>query len=158
MNTSLERKNTIVSVHSNKKALFDYEVIKEYEAGIALFGHEVKSIRAKQCNLKGAYVTLQSGTPILRGFHISPYSGIGNKTAIDPTRERILLLHKNDILSLAAKLKEKGLALIPTEVYLKGNLIKLKVALTKGRKKYDKKQLLKERDLDRNAQISIKNF
>ena len=121
-------------------------------------GHEVKSIRAKQCNLKGSFVSLASGVPVLRKFHISPYAGLGNKAAVDPLRERTLLLHKKDILALSSRLREGGVTLIPTRIYQKGNLIKLSVALAKGRKKYDKKQVLKERDLDRSAQISIRNF
>ena len=77
---------------------------------------------------------------------------------MDPLRERTLLLHKKDILALSSRLREGGVTLIPTRIYQKGNLIKLSVALAKGRKKYDKKQVLKERDLDRSAQISIRNF
>jgi len=116
---TLKKSPILTPLHVNKKALFDYEIVTTYETGIKLTGAEVKSVRGKHCNLKGAYVTLLSGRPILRGLHISPYSHVGNKTSIDPARERELLMKKRDIDYLLGKLKEKGFALIPTEVYSK---------------------------------------
>lgn len=148
----------IFSLHVNKKALFDYEIVQGYEAGIKLTGGEVKSIRAKQCNLKGSYVSLASGRPILKGFHISPYEHLGNKKAMESAIDREIFLHKNDIDHLKGKLKEKGFSLIPTEVYSKGNLIKISVGLARGRKEFEKKQVLKERDVGRDMEREMKDF
>lgn len=147
-----------ITLHENKKALFDYEVLKEYEAWIILKWHEVKSIRAKAINLKWAYVSIRQYVPYLIGMHLSPYQSIGKKTRekIDPKVERQLLLHKKDIIYLASKMKEKWFNLVPTEIYLSWSLIKVKVALAQARKKFEKKQILKERDLSREASKVIK--
>lgn len=139
------------SIIENKKALFDYEVIEEFEAGIVLIGSEVKSIRNGSANLKWAYITIHSGRPVLVGCHISEYKW---STGIihDPKRERLILLSKKEILRLSQKVKETGASLIPVSIYSKGNLFKVRVALGKWRKKWEKKNLLKERDLDRETQ------
>ena len=129
------------SIIQNKKALFDYEILEELDAGIILFGPEVKSLRAGQANLKGSYVTLHSGRPILVGAHIAEYGRNTNKK-IDPKRERELLLSKKEILHLSQKIKE---------ILSVGNLFKARLALAKGRKKWQKKQVLKERDLSREV-------
>ncbi len=132
----------------NKKALFDYEVIEEFEAGIVLIWSEVKSIRNGAANLKWAYITLHSGRPVLVGSHISEYkSNTGIIT--DPKRERLILISKKEILRLSQKVKETWASLIPVSIYQKWNLFKVRVALAKWRKKWEKKNLLKERDLDR---------
>ncbi|OIP52559.1 SsrA-binding protein [Candidatus Gracilibacteria bacterium CG2_30_37_12] len=146
------------SLHVNKKALFDYEIVQGYEAGIKLTGPEVKSVRAKQCNLKGSYVSLASGRPILKGLHISPYEHLPHKLGIDPSADREIFLHKKTIDYLTGKLKEKGFSLIPTEVYSKGNLIKISVALARGRKVFEKKQVLKERDVNRDMEREIGRY
>lgn len=96
-----------ISLHVNKKALFDYEIVQGYEAGITLTGPEVKSIRTKQCNLKGAYVSLATGRPMIKGFHVSPYEHLPHKLGIEPARDREILLHKKTIDYLTGKLKEK---------------------------------------------------
>ncbi len=146
----------IEGVHSNKKALFDFDVLETLEAGIELLGTEVKSVREGGCNLKGSYVILASGRPVIVGMRISPYSRAPKLAhALNPVRERKVFLKRRDIDRLTGKIKEKGVALIATEVYFKGNLIKLKVALARGRKSHDKKQVLKERDLDRDARRSV---
>jgi SsrA-binding protein len=139
----------------NRKALFDYEIIEEFEAGIALYGPEVKSVRAWQVNLKGSYVTLHSGRPILVGCHISEYRN-NAATKIEPKRERLLLLSKQQILRLTQKIHEMWATIVPVEIYSKGNLFKVRIALAKGRKKWEKKQVLKERDLDRETAIKWK--
>ncbi len=146
------------SILVNKKALFDYEVIKDYEAWIELTGYEVKSVKLKNINLKWSFVSLANGTPYIMKFHISPYKFIGVKEWVDPTRERKLFLHKKDIFYINQKLKEKWNTLIPTEVYLKGNLIKLKIALAKWKKKYEKKDLIKKKDIQRDIEISLKEI
>ncbi len=155
-NTPPKKIPKIESVHVNKKALFDFDVLETLEAGIGLLGAEVKSIREGGCNLKGSYVVLASGRPTIVGMRVSPYSHAPNlKHALDPTREREIFLKRKDIDRLMGKVKEKGVTLIAIEVYFKGSLLKLKVALVKGRKEHDKKQVLRERDLDRDAQKSI---
>ncbi len=138
------------SIIENKKALFDYEVIEEFEAGIVLIGSEVKSIRNGSANLKWAYITIHSGRPVLVGCHISEYKW---STGIihDPKRERLILMSKKEILRLSQKVKETGASLIPVSIYSKWNLFKVRVALGKWRKKWEKKNLLKERDLDRET-------
>lgn len=146
------------TINTNKKALFDYEILSSYEAGLLLCGHEVKAVREKHVNLKWSYISLLTGKAMLIGCHISPYSHTGNKKAINPTRPRELLLHHKDIAYLAMKQKEKGNAIVPLELYLKWSLVKVRIALAKGRKQYEKKQVLKERDLDREAQSAMKHY
>lgn len=136
------------SLIQNKKALFDYEIIEEFDAGIVLFGSEVKSLRAGQANLKGSYITLHSGRPMLIGSHISEYK-YNTQKKIDAKRERELLLSKKEIQHLSQKIKEMGATLIAKEIFTLGNLFKVRIALARGRKKWQKKQLLKERDLSR---------
>ncbi len=139
----------------NKKALFDYEIIEEFEAGIELRWSEVKSIRSGQANLKWSYITLHTGIPTIVWMHISEYkytTGI----KIDPKREKRILLRKKEIERLGQKVKEMGATIIPIEILFRWNLIKLKIALAKGRKKWEKKQVLKERDLDREISRNFK--
>jgi SsrA-binding protein len=133
MSNSESRKSPkIESVHSNKKALFDFDVLETFEAGIELLGTEVKSIREGGCNLKGSYVVLASGRPTVVGMRVSPYSRSPKLAhSLDPVRERNVFLKRRDIDRLTGKIKEKGVTLIATEIYLKGNLVKLKVALAK---------------------------
>ena len=138
------------TIAENRKALFDYEIIEEFEAGIVLFGPEVKSVRAWQVNLKWAYITTHSGRPVLVGCHISEYKN-NSATKIDPKRERLLLLSQKQILRLSQKTKDMGATIVPIEIYSKWNLFKVRIALAKWRKKWEKKNLLKERDLDRET-------
>lgn len=136
------------TIITNKKALFDYEIIEEYDAGIILLWPETKSLRLWQANLKGSYVTLTGGKPIIIGLHISEYKYNTDKK-IDPKRERGLLLTKKETVFLSQKIKEMGATIIAKEIFLQWNLFKVRIALAKGRKKWQKKNLLKERDLDR---------
>jgi SsrA-binding protein len=136
------------TIIENRKALFDYEVIEEYEAGIMLYGPEVKSLRAGQANLKWSYVTLHSGRPVLVGCHISEYKS-NTGTKYEPKRERLLLISAKEIARLAQKTKEMWATIVPVDIYTKGNLFKVRIALAKWRRKWEKKNLLKERDLDR---------
>lgn len=135
-------------ITENRKALFDYEIIEEFEAGIVLSGSETKSVRLGQVNLKWSYITTHSGRPILVGCHISEYKNTTGKVS-DPKRERIILLSKKEILRLNQKIKENGATIVPISIYTKGNLFKMRIALAKWRKRWEKKQVLKERDLDR---------
>lgn len=143
------------TIAENRKTLFDYEIIEEFEAGIVLYGAEVKSVRAWQVNLKGSYITTHSWRPVLVGCHISEYKQNTGKI-LEPKRERMLLLSKKEILRLDQKTKEMGATIVPIEIYSKGNLFKIRIALAKGRKKWEKKQVLKERDLDRETAIKWK--
>lgn len=142
----------------NKKAYFDYDILETWEAWIDLFWHEVKSIRAWYVNLKGSYVSLLSGSPYIKWMHITPWNTLTNRERFASDRERKIFLHKRTICVLLDKQKEWWYAIIPLEVYLKGSLIKLKVWLGKWRKEYDKKQILKERTLEKEAKMSLKKF
>ncbi len=141
---------------SNKKSLFDYEIIEEYEAGIRLLGWEIKSLRGGQANLKWSHIVVGSGRALLMGCHISEYRNNTTSLRIDPKRDRELLLKASEIIRLTQKVKEMGATIVPIEIYSKGNLFKIRIALARGRKKWEKKQVLKERDLDReNHNIRI---
>ncbi len=142
----------------NKKALFDYEIVENFEAWIQLFWYEVKAVREGKVNLKWSYVSLLNGQAVLKWCHISPLSSLPNKGLIEPKRERLLLLHKKSIQSLWGKVLEAGKSLLPIEVYLAGSLIKVRIGLGIGRKKYDKKQLLKERSMDKEAKMQMKKY
>lgn len=138
----------------NKKAHFDYEIIEEYEAGIKLYGEEVKSIRNGSINLKWSYVIIHKWHPYATGIHIGDYKwGI---RIFEPKREREILLKKSEIQRLEIKVKEMGATLIPMQVYSKWNLIKLRIALTKGKKTWQKKETIKSRDLDREMARKFK--
>lgn len=147
-------KSRITSIHLNKKALFDYEVLGSYEAGIQLTGAEVKSVRLGKVNLKGSFVSFVSGHAQLLKAHISHYPCAAQETA--PDRPRTIFLHKKDIVALKSKTEEEGCTAIPVEIYLKGSLVKVRVALARGRKKWDKRALLKGRDEQRHQDVELK--
>lgn len=135
----------------NKKALFDYEVLEKFEAGLVLFGQEVKSIRTGHINLAGTYVSLASGEPFLLGSRIPPYQPNNAGAGYKEERERKLLLNKKEIDYLAGKTKTKGFSLIPLKIYDNNGRIKLEFGLAKGKKKYDKKEKIKSRDIERDT-------
>jgi len=140
----------------NKKAYFDYEILESQEAGIELLGHEVKSIRSKNLNLKGSYISVQNGELWLKQMHVWVWKVLSNRDAIEVERPRKILLPKKKIIYYGSKLKEGGYTLLALEVYLKGWLIKVRVWLAKWKKSYQKKQTLKERTLDREASKMMK--
>lgn len=144
-------------ISQNKKAYHDYFIEETYECGISLAGTEVKSVRAGQINLKDSFASVQSGEVILIGMHISPYekANIFNK---DPLRERKLLMHKAEIRRLIGKVKEDGYSLIPTKVYLRGSKVKVELALAKGKKLYDKRNSIAEKEAKRRIDRKIKEF
>lgn len=142
-------------ISNNKKAYHDYFIDEKIEAGIELFGTEVKSVRAGTVNLKDSYVSLKTGEAILIGMHISPYEQ-GNIFNKDPMRERRLLLHKKEIARLIGKTKETGISLIPLSVYFSGSLVKIELGLARGKKAYDKRDAIAERDAKRNMDRAIK--
>lgn len=142
-------------ISNNKKAFHDYFIDERIEAGIELFGTEVKSVRAGNVNLKDSYVSLKTGEAILIGMHISPYEQ-GNIFNRDPLRERRLLLHKKEIMRLIGKTKEKGYSLIPISTYFLGSKVKVELGLARGKKTYDKRASIAERDAKRSIDRAVK--
>lgn len=140
----------------NKKALFDYELLDAYEAGLVLSGAEVKSVRNKQINLKGSYISILEGEAYLKNAHISPYTFAAYKESYDPERPRKLLLSKKEIAYLQGKTQEKGLTIVPVSVYTKGPQIKLELAIARGKKKHDKRASIKKREQNRQIGRAMK--
>jgi len=140
----------------NRKATFNYSIEGHVEAGLVLAGHEVKSIRNGQASLDGAYVTIRGGEAYLRNAYIGKYKQAANLDGYDESRERKLLLHKNEIIKLLDQTKGKGLTLIPLELYTKKQRIKLKVGLGKGKKKFDKRDSIKKQETKRNIARTIR--
>ena len=140
---------------SNKRARHDYHVLETFEAGIQLAGTEVKSVREGRVQLKDSYVEFKDGQAYLVGAHVSPYSH-GNRENRDPERIRKLLLKKREIDRLFGRTQLKGLTVVPLSVYLKGNWIKVELALVQGKKLYDKREAEKTRELDREAEAAVK--
>lgn len=149
-------KDAVKAIANNKKAYHEYFILEEYEAGIELFGTEVKSLRLGQCSVKESWINIHEGEVYINGMHINPYEK-GNIFNKDPLRVRRLLLHKSEIRKLNAKLQEKGLTLIPLSVYFKGSLVKVKVGLCKGKKLYDKRETLAKKDQKRDIEREMKN-
>jgi SsrA-binding protein len=143
-------------VISNKAAFYNYEIAESFEAGIALLGSEVKSVREGRVSLKDSYAEVKGGEVFLLQANISPYEP-ANRFNHDPKRERKLLLHRREIKRLIGKIKEKGFTLIPTKVLLneKGK-VKVEIALAKGKRTYQKKEAIKERELKREVQAELK--
>jgi len=136
------------TVAQNRRARHDYEITDVVEAGIMLSGQEVKSCRAGNANLSGAYVSLASGTPVLKSMTIAKYAHAAGVEGYEPTRDRILLLKKNELEKLQTQLLEKGVSLIPMEVKA-GRFIKVVLGLGRGKKRYDKRQDKKKKDIER---------
>ncbi len=144
-------------ITQNKKAYHDYFIEDTYECGIALAGTEVKSIRLGHVNLKDSFASLKSGEVVLIGMHISPYEK-GNIFNKDPLRDRKLLMHKAEIRRLIGKIKEDGYSLVPLKVYLKGSLVKVEIALARGKKNYDKRNAIAEKEAKRRIDRKIKEY
>jgi len=141
---------------TNKKARYEYQILDTLEAGLELKGHEVKSVRDNKMGLTGSYVTLNRGAAWLLNAHIPAYPKAGPIPDYDPYRTRRLLLHRRELLKLAGKLEQKGLTLIPLSVYTKRSLIKVEIALAKGKQQYEKRETIKKRDIDREIRRSLK--
>jgi SsrA-binding protein len=137
----------------NRKARYDYEILEKFEAGIDLLGPEVKSVRAGQISLNEAFVHVRDDQVYLINAHIHPYQN--SLETISPTRPRRLLLHKDQIISLAGKTASTGLTLIPLALYNKGNIFKVEIALAKGRKSWDKREAIKKREQQRETEKII---
>ena len=144
-------------VATNRKAFHVYHILDSYEAGIELLGSEVKSLREGNANLKEAYVPIRKGQAWLIGVHINTYSHSGNE-GHEPVRSRRLLLHKREITKLQASLHQKGLTAVPLKLYFnKNSRAKLEIGIAKGKRLYDKKDAIKERDIKRDAERELRN-
>ena len=142
-------------ISDNRKARHDYFIHETYEAGIALTGTEVKSLRQGNCSIKEAFIHIENGEIIIYGMHISPYEK-GNIFNKDPMRPKRLLMHKKEIMRLLGKIKEKGYTIVPVQVYFKGSLVKVEIALARGKKLYDKRQDIAKKDARREAERDFK--
>ena len=143
----------------NRKALFDHQLIEKYSAGVVLKGAEVKAIREKHVNFEGSYVQILHGIPYLINMNIGRYSKQGKTfNEQDARRSRLLLLNKNEIDDLKRQLHEKGHTAIPMALVLKNNTIKLEFGVMKGKKDYEKKQVIKERQIERDMQAAAKDI
>lgn len=150
-------KGSIRLIASNKKARHDYFIEDTYEAGIVLHGTEVKSLRQGHCSIKEAFVRIDKGEVVIYGMHINPYEK-GNIFNKDPLRPKKLMLHKYEINKLVGKLNEKGLTLVPLQVYFKGSLVKVEIGLARGKKLYDKRQDIAKRDIKRENEREFKHI
>ena len=152
---SIDKKGT-KTIADNRKARHEYFVLESFEAGIELYGTEVKSIRAGNVNMKDCYCRVVDGEMVLFGMHISQYEH-GNVFNRDPLRSRRLLMHKREILRLYGQVKQEGLALIPLSLYFKGSRVKVQLGLCKGKKLYDKRATEAEREMKRVAERAMKD-
>ena len=143
-------------VAQNRKARHDYFIEQTYEAGIALVGTEVKSIRQGKVNLRDSYIAIKNGEAILQGMHVTPYEQ-GNRFNHDPMRNRVLLLHKREIGRLDVAASREGMTLIPLDLYLKKGLVKVTVAVAKGKKLYDKRDSEAKRDAKRQMDRALRD-
>lgn len=148
-------KESIKLIANNKKAYHDYFIEDKYEAGICLHGTEVKSLRMGKCSIKESFIRIEDGEVFVYGMHISPYEK-GNIFNKDPLRPRKLLMHKKEIQKMVGKIAQKGYTIVPVEVYFKGSLVKVQVALAKGKKLYDKRQDIAKKDQRREAERDFK--
>ena len=145
----------VKTVTENRKARHEYHIIETYEAGLALTGTEVKSLRAGRANLRDSYARVENGELLLYNMHISPYEQ-GNRFNHEPKRTRRLLMHKYEIMRLLGKTREKGLALVPLKVYFKNGLAKVELALARGKKIHDRREDIAMRDARREIERAVK--
>jgi SsrA-binding protein len=143
-------------VASNRRARFDYEILDRFEAGIALTGSEIKSIRQHNVQLQGSYARFKNGELWLQDAHIAPYANAGYQPH-DPTRDRKLLLHKKELARIQEHLSQKGLTLVPLSMYLKNGKAKVELGVGRGRKRYDKRQAIKARDESREMARAVRS-
>ena len=142
-------------IAQNKKAYHDYFIEETIQAGISLLGTEVKSMRAGRCNLKESFVVFEGGSAFISGMHVSPYE-FGNIFNKDPVRRRRLLLHKAQINKLRGAVTAKGYTVVPVKVYLEGSLVKVDIALARGKKQYDKREVMAKKTQRREAEKDFK--
>lgn len=142
---------------NNKKAFHDYFIEKKYEAGIELQGSEVKSIKQGKVSIKESFIGDRNGEMFVYGMHVTPFKEAYEQT-IDPTRTRKLLLHKKEIDTLIGKKTQDGYTIVPLSVYERDGLVKIQIALAKGKKQYDKRETIKRREADRRIDRALKNY
>jgi SsrA-binding protein len=146
----------MAKVIQNKKVFFDYEILEKFEAGLGLKGYEVKALKNGRGSITGARVLIRGGEAFVVGMDISPYQPGNAPVDYDSSRTRRLLLHKKEIRYLEGKAKERGLTLVPISVYTKGNLIKLEFGAGRGKKKSDKREIIKKREAQRKIERALK--
>lgn len=146
----------MTSLIINKKAGFNYEFLEKFDAGIELFGHEVKSVRAGHGNLEGGYVIIRGGEAFLVGTTIPPYQANNSPKDYEPERNRKLLLTKKELKNLAELELKNGLTIIPLSMYNKNRSIKVQIALARGKKQFDKRETIKKRETDREMRRTLK--
>ena len=151
----MAKKKGMKLIANNKKAFHDYFIEDTYEAGIALAGTEVKSLRMGKCSIKESFIRVENGEVYIYGMHISPYEH-GNIFNVEPMRPRKLLMHKKEIMRLLGKTKEQGLTLVPLKAYFKKDKIKIELALAKGKKLYDKREAAAEKSAKREIEKAMK--
>lgn len=144
-------------IANNKKAYHDYFIDEAYEAGIALVGTEVKSLRMGKCSIKEAYISMVNGEALIYGMNISPYEK-GNIFNKDPLRPRKLLLHRQELNKLWGAIQQKGFTIVPLKVYLKGSLVKVEIGVARGKKQYDKRADIAKRDAKRSMERAFKEY
>ncbi len=148
-------KESIKMIANNKKAFHDYFIEDKFEAGISLAGTEVKSLRMGKCSIKESFIRIENGEVMIYGMHISPYEK-GNIFNKDPLRPRKLLMHKYEINKAEGKMTAKGYTIVPLQVYFKGSLVKVEIALARGKKLYDKRQDIAKKDMRRESEREFK--
>lgn len=151
----MAKKETQKLIANNKKAYHDFFIDETYEAGIALHGTEVKSMRAGKCSIKESFIRIENGEVFVYGMHVSPYEK-GNIFNKDPLRVKKLLMHKYEINKLTGKIKEKGYTLVPLQVYFKEGKVKVEIGLARGKKLYDKRADIAKKDQRREAEKEFK--
>lgn len=159
MPVSLERPmaDSFIEIARNKKARFDYEIIETFEAGIVLVGSEVKSLRQKKASIQESYARIKNGEIYLTGMNIAIYE-MANRFNHEPVHDRKLLLHRHEIKRLIGKVQEKGFTLVPLRLYFKNGKVKVELGLARGKARYDKRENIKKRDVDRELQREWKNY
>ena len=150
-------KESVRLIANNKKAYHDYFIDEAYEAGIALAGTEVKSLRMGKCSIKEAYISMVNGEALIYGMNISPYEK-GNIFNKDPLRPRKLLLHRQELNKLWGAIQQKGFTIVPLKVYMKGSLVKVEIGVARGKKQYDKRADIAKRDAKRSMERAFKEY
>lgn len=144
-------------IHKNKKAFFDYEVLEQFKAGVMLLGPEIKSVRLGNVNLKGSYISLQDGKPVLKGANIARYK-YDQAENYDSFRDRTLLMNKAELIKIEKHLNTQGVTIVPLEIGLDGRYAKLMVGIVRGKKKFDKREVIKRRQSDREIGRAMKRY
>ena len=141
----------------NKKVSYNYNIHEKFEAGIVLIGHEVKSVRFRKCSIDESFIVIKKHKPIIENFHIGRYQNSSDQEIYNPIRSRLLLMHSKEINKITGLLQKKGFTLVPIKIYnSKNNFIKLEIALVSGKKQYDKRETIKNREWQRDKQRMLK--